>query len=227
MKSTWLGPLLASMVSFASALAPGARGLNRRASREPSGAARRRRRCLRGRVLALMVVLPVSAFPQRASGQEADANRVAIGDTVRVMVTPSALEVRASFLGWERDAMLLDVPGLEDPWAVSVFQMHRMEVLTHRTNREGLRHGLVLGGAGGLFLGAAVGAALNAFGVTHDPARPPAQIVTAGIRGAWVGTVVGALAGGVYWGRRPGRGWVRLELPAARSAETREREDDK
>jgi hypothetical protein len=171
---------------------------------------------LRGRAVASVLVLAAGGPFRGVAAQEADTNRVEKGDTVRIMVTPSALPVTASFLGWSGETMLLDVHGLDDPWSVSVFQMHKLEVLTRRTNRDGLRHGLVLGGATGLFLGAAVGVALNASGVTHDPARPPGQIVTAGIRGAWIGIVMGAVAGGIYRGRRPGRGWVNLGLPGER-----------
>jgi hypothetical protein len=109
--------------------------------------------------------------------------------------------------------MVLDVDGIDGYWAVSVFEMHRLEVLTERTRREGLRHGAVLGGAAGLFLGAAIGVVLNASGVTHDPAAPPGQIVTHAFRGAGIGIALGALAGGLYRGRRPGRGWVNLALP--------------
>jgi len=164
--------------------------------------------------LALLAVLAAGGPGiSAAAAQGSDTNRVAEGDTVRLMMSGGSLPVTASFLGWDGETMLLDVEGLEGSWAVSVFDMHRLEVLTERTNREGFRHGAVLGGAAGLFLGAAIGVVLNASGVTHDPNEPPSQIVTQAMRGGVVGIAVGALAGGVWRGRRPGRGWVNLGLP--------------
>lgn len=171
------------------------------------------RRPLRRLTLATVFVAGIGAGPRDGAAQSDDANRVSEGDTVRVMVSAGALPVTASFLGWDGEAMLLDVDGIDGAWAVSVFDMHRLEVLTERTNREGLRHGAVLGGAAGLFIGAAIGVVLNVSGVTHDAAEPPGQIVTEALRGAGIGIALGAVAGGLYRGRRPGRGWVNLGLP--------------
>jgi hypothetical protein len=163
---------------------------------------------------ALLTVGPAGALGAvEAAAQSADANRVAEGDTVRVMVSERALPVTASFLGWEGEWMLLDVDGVDGSWSVNVFDLHRLELLTERTSREGLRHGVVLGGAAGLFVGAAVGVVLDASGVTNDPNQPPGQIVGHAITGGAIGILVGALAGGLYRGRRPGRGWVNLGLP--------------
>ena len=145
--------------------------------------------------------------------QRSDTNRVNPGDSVRVRMDAGS-RVDAAFRRWDGDSMVLRVAGLEAPWTVSVFDMYGLEVYTDRTRREGFRHGAVLGAAGGLFIGAVVGVALNAAGVTDDPNGPSDQLVTHAIRGAVIGIAGGALAYGVYRGRHPGRGWIGLQLPS-------------
>jgi uncharacterized protein YcfJ len=161
-------------------------------------------------VVALVAVLLSGAAP--ACAQSDDTNRVASGDTVRVRMD-GGLSVEAAFRSWDGPSMVLSVEGLTEPWTVSVYDMHTLEVFTQRTSPEGFRHGAVLGAVAGMFLGAATGAVLNLSGVTDDPSAPADQVVNQSIRGAVIGAAIGGLSLGIYRGRNPGRGWIGLELP--------------
>jgi hypothetical protein len=156
-------------------------------------------------LLALSVTAPLAA--------QSDASRVAVGDSVRVRF-PGAMTVGASVQAWRGfDVMILDTEGLESAWPVSVFDIESLGLLTQRTPREGLRHFAMLGAVSGLFIGAAVALALHAGGAIDDPNQPPALIFVNGLRGAGWGILGGTLFGAVYGGRRPGTGWIQIELP--------------
>ena len=135
-----------------------------------------------------------------------------VGDTVRVRM-PGGIPVAAALLEWRSDVMVLGVDGLDGAWPVSVFDMARLEVYGDRTSREGFRHGAIMGGITGLFVGAAVAVALQAAGVTDQADQPPSQLISDAFTGAGLGFVAGSLTGGFYRGSHPGRGWIRLALP--------------
>lgn len=135
-----------------------------------------------------------------------------MGDTVRVRL-PRAQPVEAVFQGWEADLMLLHVDGMAQDWPVSIYDMALLQVHTARTRREGLRHYAILGAVTGLFVGAGIGLALHASGLTNDPDGPAEQIVATTLKGAGLGTIGGFLTGGFLGGRSPGIGWVSLSLP--------------
>lgn len=109
--------------------------------------------------------------------------------------------------------MVLDVQGFSEPWSVSLHDLTRLQVYSDRTRHEGFRHGALLGGAAGLFIGATIGGVLKVSGANYDDGEPSDQVVNQTVRGAVLGTVFGALAYGVYRARHPGRGWIGLELP--------------
>lgn len=161
-------------------------------------------------------LLLVAAGGVRA--QSSDTNRMEPGDTVRLRLD-GGLSVRASFRSWDGPSMVLGVEGLTEPWTVSVYDLHTLDVFTERTSSEGFRHGAVLGAVAGLFVGAATGATLNLSGVTHDSRAAADQVVRHSIRGGVIGAALGALALGIYRGRNPGRGWIGLELPELPASE--------
>lgn len=151
-------------------------------------------------------------FPGAVAAQESDASRIQPGDSVRVTIK-GALPIPGVLDSWRSEVMVLSIDGLDDTWGVSVSDMTALQVYTRRTNRESFRHGAMMGSVLGIFVGTALGAALNASGVTDDPEGPPAQIVTAALTGTAIGFLGGALLGGLYYGRRPGMGWIRITLP--------------
>ena len=155
--------------------------------------------------VALFLAAPVQA-------QSDDTSRISEGDTVRLRVD-GGLRVQAAFRAWDGPSMVLDVDGLSDPWTVSVYDVYTLDVFTERTSPEGFRHGAVLGGVTGMFVGAALGAVLNLSGVTHDPKAASDQVVSQSIRGGIIGAALGAFSFGIYRGKNPGRGWIGLELP--------------
>lgn len=157
-----------------------------------------------------VLVCALGAHP--VSAQFSDASRVSDGDTVRIRL-PRAMPVKASVVGMHNDVMVMRVEGLDGPWGVSLFDMTSLEVFTDRTPREGFRHGAILGGVSGLFIGAAVGIVLHTTGVTDDPSQPPGKLMTDALRGAGLGVIGGALAFGFYGGSHPGRGWIGIALP--------------
>lgn len=63
-------------------------------------------------------------------------------------------------------------------------------------------------------VGAATGLVLHVTGVIDDPKEPPAQLFSDALEWAGIGMVVGSIGGGFLGGRNPGKGWIRLELPA-------------
>lgn len=143
---------------------------------------------------------------------QADIMRVQVGDSLRVRL-PGSLPIQAAFRAWDGQYMMLDIGGLDDEWPVSVFDMAGLELYTMRTPQESFRHGAILGAVSGIFIGAAIGLALHSIGVTDDPDAPPAQLMTNTLRGAGLGFALGAVGGGLYFGRNPGEGWVSIRLP--------------
>ena len=167
---------------------------------------------MRIRIAPMATVVAVLMLPGGLSAQSDDTNRISDGDTVRVRMD-GGLTVEAAFRSWEGPSMVLDVEGLNGLWTVSVYDVNTLEVFTDRTSPEGFRHGAVLGGVAGMFLGAAAGAILNLSGVTDDPNAASDQVVNQSIRGGVIGAALGALSFGIYRGKNPGRGWIGLELP--------------
>lgn len=157
-------------------------------------------------VVAVLVTVPADARAQ--SG----VLRVQPGDSLRVHLEGN-LPITAAFQSWDGEYMMLGIEGIDDAWPVSVFEMNALELYTMRTSRESFRHGAVLGAVSGIFIGAAVGLALHSIGVTDDPDAPPAQLMTNTLRGAGLGFALGAIGGGLYFGRNPGWGWVSITLP--------------
>lgn len=165
---------------------------------------------IRSAPIAALAACLLCAVPVQA--QSDDTNRISEGDTVRLRID-GGLSLEAAFRGWDGPSMVLDVEGLADPWTVSVYDMYTLDVFTERTSREGFRHGAVLGGVTGMFVGAAIGAVLNLTGVTHDPRAASDQVVNQSVRGGIIGAALGAFSFGIYRGKNPGRGWIGLELP--------------
>lgn len=147
-----------------------------------------------------------------ASGQASGLERVQEGDSVRLHFD-GALPIDAAFQQWQSEQMLLRVEGLDEVWPVSVEDLSSLQVYALRTPRESFRHGAVLGAVSGIFVGAAVGLLLHTSGVIDDPDAPPAQLMTNTLTGAGVGAATGLLAGGLYYGRHPGYGWISITLP--------------
>lgn len=174
-----------------------------------------RRAVRRSLVIAWTVIGLVAAGVVSVSGQEdaqAGVLRVQIGDSLRVHLQGN-LPITAAFRSWDGEYMMLGIEGIDDSWPVSVFDMDELELYTLRTSQESFRHGAVLGAVSGIFIGAALGLALNATGITDDPDGPPAQLMTDTLRGAGLGFALGAVGGGLYFGRNPGWGWVSIRLP--------------
>ena len=164
-------------------------------------------------LVGIVALVPCSALGQMPPLEvSSDPSRILSGDSLRVKL-PFSPAVKAVFLGWEADRMRLQVDGMTQVWPVSVYDLSRLELLTQRTRREGLRHYAVIGAATGLFVGAAIGLALHASGLTDDPVGPPEQIVTTTLRVAGFGVIGGFLTGGYFGGQSPGTGWVSISLP--------------
>ena len=149
----------------------------------------------------------------RKAAAQSDVNRVEIGDSVWVSVR-GYVPVAATFASWQGENMMLNVDGLSGQWPVSIFDMIGLRLYTMRTRQESFRDGAMLGGATGLFAGAALGLLLHSVGAIGDPEAPPAQLMTHTLAGAGLGFVGGLFAGGFYYGRNPGLGWVSITLPA-------------
>jgi len=164
-------------------------------------------------LICLVCVLGwVGAGVTGASAQGSGLNRVEVGDSVRVRMEGSVL-IPASLDAWRGNVLVLNVSGLSTTWPVAASDLVSLEVYTLRTKPESFRHGAIIGGVSGLFIGAALGLLLNSTGVTYDPDAAPAQLMTHALAGAGLGFVGGALLGGVYLGRRPGMGWIGITLP--------------
>ena len=147
-------------------------------------------------------------------GQGADLNRIHPGDSVRIRVS-GRMTVAAEFHGWEPDRMLLDVNGFADPYPVPLENMERLDAYLERTSQESFRHGAILGAAGGLFIGAALGLVLHTTGVIDDPDAPPSEIVTDSLQWMGFGIVGGTFFGGFWTSAHPSFGWIRIELPVS------------
>lgn len=167
--------------------------------------------CLGAALATLVLTL---SFSQGLRAQGADLNRIEPGDSVRIQVSERQ-RVAAEFHAWGRDRILLDVHGFVEPYPVAVEDMEQMDAYLLRTSRESFRHGALLGAAGGLFIGAAVGLVLHTTGVIDDPDEPAAEIVTDTMQWMGLGLVGGALFGGFWSSAHPGFGWIRIELPAS------------
>ncbi|MDX1646370.1 MAG: hypothetical protein R3304_04420 [Longimicrobiales bacterium] len=158
----------------------------------------------------LLLVLSLSA--RSAAAQGADRNRMTVGDSVRIELSDRRT-VAAEFRTWRQDGILLDVHGFARPYPVPLEDMERLDAYLLRTPRESFRHGAMLGAAGGLFVGAAVGVILNRTGVISAEDSPPSAVVTDAMRWMGLGIVGGALAGGFWASNHPSSGWIRIELP--------------
>lgn len=166
-----------------------------------------------GRTLYRLAVLcALAACPAGVAAQQSGVERIQVGDSVRVHL-PGALPIDAAFERWQSDELILRVEGLEGRWPVSVYDLSSLELYTLRTRQESFRHGVILGAVSGVFIGAAAGVLLHSVGVIDDPDAPPAQLLTNGLRGAGLGAIALGLAGGFYFGRNPGYGWVSITLP--------------
>lgn len=154
----------------------------------------------------------MAASPSASAGQGSGVERIQAGDSVRVHFS-GALPIDAAFEQWRDDELMLRVEGLEERWPVSVYDLSSLELYTLRTRQESFRHGMILGAVSGIFIGAAAGVLLHSAGVIDDPDAPPAQILSNGLRGAGLGAVALGLAGGFYFGRNPGYGWISIALP--------------
>lgn len=155
---------------------------------------------------------PFGLAPGDAHAQWHDLLELEVGDSLRVRL-PGALRVDVSMQGWQRDTLMLRVEGLRTLWPVSGFDLETLEKFGDRTPREGLRHGAAIGMATGIFAGAAVGLLLEVTG-EPDETDVAQRVIGAAVRWAGMGAVAGTIGGAVLGGRRPGRGWVLLELPS-------------
>ena len=164
--------------------------------------------------LALFAALLLLVDASPGSSQAFDPDRIHVGDSVRLRL-PSSVPVTGSFHGWEQDVMMLGVEGLEERWPVSIHDAESLELLTERTHREGFRYGAVVGSIAGFFIGAGVGLLLHASGAIDDPYGPPGEVVSNTLHWAGVGFGLGGIGAGIYKGRKPGRGWIRLTLPSS------------
>jgi hypothetical protein len=162
--------------------------------------------------VCLLTVIACVVGGAGAAAQGSGLDRVEVGDSVRIRMEGTVL-VPASLNSWRGDVMVLNVSGLRTTWPVSVSDMISLELYTLRTRQESFRQGAILGAVTGLFVGAAIGVLLNTTGLIKDPDAPPAQIMTQTLAGAGLGFAGGALLGGVYYGRRPGMGWISITLP--------------
>ena len=158
----------------------------------------------------LLVVLAATVAPVGA--QSADASRIASGDSLRLKL-PGHLWVDAHFESWSADVMMLGVEGVTGDWPVSIFDLTGLQLYTGRSPRQGLRHWAMLGAVGGMFAGAGVGLLIDTSGAGAGMSGPSADIISTTVRWATIGMAVGAVAGGVYGGARPGMGWIGIELP--------------
>lgn len=165
-----------------------------------------------GAVVAALVL--TLAFAAEAAGQGADRNRMMEGDSVRARLT-GRMTVSAVFTRWEDDGILLEVDGFSDPYEVNLANLERLDVYMARTSRESFRHGALLGGTSGIFIGAVAGLLLHRAGVIDDERAPPAEVMTDALSFAGIGLVAGVLVGGFYAGSHPGSGWIRIQLPAS------------
>ncbi len=162
-------------------------------------------------MLALGALVPTGS---EAAAQGADRNRMTVGDSVRVRLT-GRMTVSAVFNQWQSDGILLDVDGFVDPYQVDLENLERLDVYMARTPRESFRHGALLGGTAGIFIGAVAGFLLHAGGVIDDEGAPPAEVVTDALTFAGIGLVGGVLVGGFYASSHPGSGWIRVQLPVS------------
>ncbi|MBT8488616.1 MAG: hypothetical protein KJO65_07345 [Gemmatimonadetes bacterium] len=159
--------------------------------------------------------MAVLAWPTaEVAAQGADRNRMAVGDSVRVRLS-GRMTVSAVFSQWRAGGILLDVAGFVDPYQVDLENLERLDVYMARTPSESFRHGALLGGTAGIFIGAVTGLLLHAGGVIDDPTAPPAEIVTDAITFAGIGLVSGVLVGGFYASSHPGSGWIRVQVPTS------------
>lgn len=137
-----------------------------------------------------------------------------VGDSVRVRLT-GRMVVSAVFSQWQAGGILLDVDGFVDPYRVDLENLERLDVYMERTPHESFRYGALMGGSAGLFIGAISGVLLHAGGVIDDESAPPSEVVTDALSFAGLGLVGGVLVGGFYASSRPGRGWIRIQLPTS------------
>ena len=158
----------------------------------------------------LLTVLTAVGTP--ADAQSADASRIANGDSLRLKL-PGHLWIDAHFESWRADVMILGVQGITGDWPVSIFELSGLQLYTDRSPRQGLRHWAMLGAVGGLFAGAGVGLLIDTSGAGAGMSGPSTEIIATTVRWATIGMAVGAVAGGVYGGARPGVGWIGIELP--------------
>lgn len=160
-----------------------------------------------------LATLALSLFCLQGLGaQGADLRRLEPGDSVRIQVSERQT-VAAEFHAWGTDRILLDVNGFVDPYPVAVEDMERMDAYLLRTSRESFRHGALMGAAGGLFVGAAIGVVLHQAGFIDDPDEPAAELVTDALQWMGFGVVGGALLGGFWGGAHPGFGWIKMAVP--------------
>lgn len=155
-----------------------------------------------------------SACPGEVVGQGADRNRMSEGDSVRVRLS-GRMTVSAVFNRWQTDGILLDVDGFVDPYQVELTNLERLDVYMARTPSESFRHGALLGGSAGIFIGAVAGLVLHAGGVIASEDAPPAEVVTDALSFAGIGLVSGVLVGGFYASSHPGSGWIRIQIPTS------------
>lgn len=148
------------------------------------------------------------------SAQGADRNRMTEGDSVRVRLT-GRMTVSAVFSEWQTNGILLAVDGFVDPYQVELENLERLDVFMARTPSESFRHGALLGGTAGIFIGAVAGVILHAGGVIADESGPPSEVVTDALSFAGIGLVGGVLVGGFYASSHPGSGWIRVQVPTS------------
>ena len=159
--------------------------------------------------IAILLGTGVLALPAPGSAQ---LSTVASGDRVRVGIMGSQ-PVEARVMGWRADTLVMARVGEAEPWMLASGRIRTLQRYRALTPREGFRKGAGVGFAVGLFAGAAVGLALYAAGVTHDPEGPPAeQLIRSVLKFTGLGTVAGAAVGGTLGGRTPGWGWVGIRL---------------
>lgn len=163
------------------------------------------------RVALATLALSLSSL-QGLRAQGADLNRLERGDSVRIQVSDRQT-VAAEFHAWGTDRILLDVNGFVDPYPVAVEDMEQMDAYLLRTSRESFRHGALMGAAGGLFVGAALGVVLHQAGFIDDPDEPAAELITDALQWMGLGVVGGTLLGGFWGGAHPGFGWIKMAVP--------------
>lgn len=163
-------------------------------------------------VIALAsAVRPAASAGAQASPSRNNLRSLRAGDTLRVWaVGPRLNGAMGRFTALGSDTLAMDDLRRGDPLpgeriAVPLMALRRVDVRepTHRSGWRTLA-GVVLGGAGGLIVGAYAGVLAECGNSCSDNGEWGG--LEGGLVGAAVGTLAGAIAGGVI-GARPHAGW--------------------